>query len=238
MLKITVVTVCFNAERTIQETIHSVLNQTYKNIEYVIVDGVSKDNTLNIIHDIQTKYRYCDIKLLSEPDRGIYDAMNKALDLATGDYLIFLGADDHFISYNILERVVPLLVEREKNYYGSVLRPLRNDLYCGKFNKYKLAVKNLPHQGIFYCREVYKKNRYDISVKVFADYKYNLLVWKTHNYLYLKLPIAYFESSGTSGTIKDWDFDKQYRSLVLQSLGVMPYLYSLCYRKIRKLLKR
>lgn len=152
MLKFSVVTVCFNAENTIQETMFSVLNQTYKNIEYIIIDGKSKDNTLSVISKMQSQYSQRDIKVVSESDKGIYDAMNKALKIASGDFLIFLGADDHFISANVLERFSVFMTDNNCNYYGNVLRPLKNDLYCGKFNKYKLAVKNIPHQAIFIVR--------------------------------------------------------------------------------------
>ncbi len=237
MLKFSIVTVCFNAEKTIQETMFSVLNQSYKNIEYIIIDGKSKDNTLDVISRMQSQYEHCDLKVVSEPDKGIYDAMNKALKIASGDFLIFLGADDHFISSNVLERFSIFMKDTKCIYYGNVLRPLRNDLYCGKFSKYKLAVKNIPHQSIFYCKEVYKKYAYDINMKIFADYKYNILAWKDYRYVYVNLTVSYFESAGASGTVRDVAFEKEYQSLVIQSLGFWPYVYSSIYRFLRNIIK-
>lgn len=238
MLKFSVVTVCFNAENTIQETMFSVLNQTYKNIEYIIIDGKSKDNTLSVISKMQSQYSQRDIKVVSESDKGIYDAMNKALKIASGVFLIFLGADDHFISANVLERFSVFMTDNNCNYYGNVLRPLKNDLYCGKFNKYKLAVKNIPHQAIFYCKDVYKKYTYDINIRIFADYKYNLLVWKNYKYLYVNLTVSYFESAGASGTVRDFAFEKESPSLLIQSLGFLPYIYSSIYHFLRNIVKK
>lgn len=97
---ISIITVCYNAAGTIEETICSVLGQTWKNIEYIIVDGASKDNTLNIVQ----KYRSRIARIISEKDKGLYDAMNKGLQLATGDYVLFLNADDLLYAADTLEK--------------------------------------------------------------------------------------------------------------------------------------
>ena len=91
-MKFTVITVCFNAAKTIERTIKSVLNQNYKDLEYIIIDGKSTDGTLNIIK----KYEVAVDKWISEPDKGIYDAMNKGIGFATGDIISFLNADDWY----------------------------------------------------------------------------------------------------------------------------------------------
>ena len=111
-LKISIITVCFNASNTIEETIISVVKQTYKNIEYIIIDGGSSDQTNNIIDKYSEFISY----YCSEPDDGIYDAMNKGLEYVTGDYVLFLGADDHLISYSVIEQVCNkiLLYNEEK----------------------------------------------------------------------------------------------------------------------------
>lgn len=94
--KVTVVTVSYNADKVIEPTIKSVVNQTYPNLEYVIIDGSSTDNTLNIIKKYSNKIS----AWYSEPDRGIYDGMNKGLDVATGDWIIFMNAGDRFLHKN------------------------------------------------------------------------------------------------------------------------------------------
>lgn len=98
---LTIITVCYNAESTIENTLKSVLSQSYSPIEYIIVDGASKDNTLNIIN----KYKDDIPKIISEKDDGLYDAMNKGLSLATGDYVLFLNADDTLYSADTIEEV-------------------------------------------------------------------------------------------------------------------------------------
>ena len=99
--KITIITICYNAEACIERTILSVINQTYPNIEYIIIDGNSTDNTLQIVE----KYKDKITKIISEPDKGIYDAMNKGLRITTGDWVNFMNAGDSFYSNDVLGKV-------------------------------------------------------------------------------------------------------------------------------------
>ena len=99
--KVTVITVCYNAETGIEKTIQSVIGQTYQNIEYIIIDGGSKDHTLNIVN----KYKDRISKVISEPDKGIYDAMNKGILAATGDWINFMNVGDSFFSPDTLSKV-------------------------------------------------------------------------------------------------------------------------------------
>lgn len=114
-LKITVATVTYNAEALIARTIHSVEQQTYAHIEHVIVDGNSQDNTLKLIHHYQERNSIAaihdEIVCISEPDEGLYDAMNKAIDLATGDYILFLNAGDCFHDSETLSKVARAATE-------------------------------------------------------------------------------------------------------------------------------
>ena len=98
---ISVVTVVYNGEKTLEQTILSVVNQTYNNVEYIIIDGGSKDNTLDIIKKYEDKIDYWQ----SEPDKGIYDAMNKGIKLATGEFIYILGCDDFLIDKDIFENI-------------------------------------------------------------------------------------------------------------------------------------
>ena len=103
---VSIITVCFNSERTIEQTIKSVLNQTYKEIEYIIVDGQSTDGTLDIIN----KYSSQIAKIVSEPDEGLYHAMNKGISMATGDIVGIINSDDWYEPYTV-EEVVKCFVQ-------------------------------------------------------------------------------------------------------------------------------
>ena len=105
--KFSIITVTFNAGKVLEKTIQSVISQSYRNVEYILVDGKSKDNTLSIA-DTYKEWIHC---LVSEPDKGLYDAMNKGIRLATGDYLCFLNAGDKFHDKDTLQRMVDSLKE-------------------------------------------------------------------------------------------------------------------------------
>ena len=118
MIKFTIVTCTYNAEAVLQRTLDSVMKQTYCNVEHLIIDGVSKDKTLSMVKAYQHKNDVGesahDIVIFSEPDKGLYDAMNKGIDRATGDYLIFLNAGDVFPSEDTLEYVEGCVGEGEE----------------------------------------------------------------------------------------------------------------------------
>ena len=101
-MKISLITITYNSEITLSDTIQSVLNQTYPNIEYIIVDGASKDNTVSIIKEYEPLFKGS-MKWISEPDKGLYDAMNKGIRMATGDIVGILNSDDYFTSNEILQ---------------------------------------------------------------------------------------------------------------------------------------
>ena len=177
---ITVVTVCYNAEDTIEETIHSVIEQTYSNKEYLIIDGNSTDRTLDIIKKYQN-YDY--ISVISETDKGLYDAMNKSLDMADGDYIIFLNSGDQFCDKDVLSDIEQYL--GADLVYGNVVRRKENgdllEKYPGKYRLFWLLLqgKMVSHQVIFTRLEIMKQYRFDLSYKITADF--NFLVRAVHD---------------------------------------------------------
>lgn len=170
MLKISVVTVCYNAAATIEETIQSVLNQTYPNVEYIIIDGGSTDGTVDIIKRYADRVAYW----VSEPDKGIYDAMNKGIAAATGDYINFMNAGDRFYEDKVLAKTASAISEHPANenkiflgdimclYCGDILGRVRAENRCS-------AWYTPPHQGIFLPTNIVKKENYDISYKIIGD---------------------------------------------------------------------
>ena len=111
-MKVSIITDVLNANSTIEQAMLSVLNQTYQDIEYIIVDGVSSDGTIEIIN----KYKHKISKFISEPDKGHFDAMNKGIECAKGEVIGFLHADDFFINNNVIERVVQAFQENPRDF--------------------------------------------------------------------------------------------------------------------------
>ena len=169
---ISIITVSYNAVATIEKTILSVINQSYSNIEYIIIDGGSTDDTLNIIKKYQEKIAYW----VSEPDKGIYDAMNKGIEKATGDYLFFLGADDILMENAIQKIFGDNLSTKFLMIYGNVMYD-NNNIVKSRFS-YKTFLHNtIHHQATFYSRKLFDSFRYDTSFKITSDYELNLLVF-------------------------------------------------------------
>jgi glycosyltransferase involved in cell wall biosynthesis len=233
-IKITVITVVRNGEKTLEQTILSVINQTYKNIEYVIIDGSSTDGTINIIK----KYEKHLVYWVSEPDKGIYDAMNKGIDKATGDFLFFLNSGDLFFESNTLSKISPKMNNCNIVYYGDVYMLDIRKLYWGKFSRIKLAIRNICHQSIFYPQTIYSNYYYDTQYEVFADYHYNISIYSKIKFVYLDETIAFYDMSGISSIQQqDQKFTKDVNYLILINLGFLPLLIRNFYSIIR-ILKR
>ena len=230
--KITVAQATYNCVRCLEESIISIVNQTYTNIEYIIIDGGSTDGTLELVK----KYKEKISVLVSEPDKGIYDAMNKALNLATGDFIIFLGADDHFLSWRTLEKVAPKLVNMDYVFYGQIFFEGYNLLHKGKFNKFTRARFNYCHQSIFYPRSVYKQYQYDCKYRLYADNEYNFRVSSNYPFKWIGETVAFYASGGESERCNDEEWNKVRDKYILKYCGIIPYLYRkvwLLYKKIK-----
>jgi glycosyltransferase len=175
-LKISVITAVYNNESHIEAAINSVLSQTYKNIEYIIIDGASTDGTCDIIKKYEDKID----KFISEPDKGIYDALNKGISLATGDAVGFLHSDDLYNNNNVLELIADKFKETSADsIYGNLVYVDKEDTEkivrfwdSGEFNFKKLKRGwMVPHPTFYVKREVYNKyGAFDCSFRIAADY--------------------------------------------------------------------
>lgn len=222
-MKISVVTVCYNAADTIERTMLSVLNQTYHDIEYIIIDGGSTDGTVDIIRKYADKIAYW----VSEPDKGIYDAMNKGIKISNGEYIYFLGADD-VLCEDIFFNIAPLLTHARTIYYGDVYMINQRINYDGPFSRYKLAIHNICHQAILYHRSVYDGRLYDVNYRLFADYVFNIQSWgdRSIKFVYLPFVIACFNDCGRSSIKKnDLYFLKKKSEIILRNLGISCFVY-------------
>ena len=234
MVKFSIITVCYNASATIRETIASVLCQTYRDMEYIVVDGKSTDGTVDILRSI-TDQR---MRFVSEKDTGIYNAMNKGLKMASGDYLIFLGADDTFHDGNVLERVAAKAKGGDDVLYGNVMLKTRQRLYNGAFTRWTWGHRNICHQCIFYPKVIYSNYSYSESYRSVADWDYNLrLLIDGIRFTYIAETICtYNDADGLSSSTKDQDFLKIRRKMVCRAVGTLPYLWGILQRAKRKLL--
>ena len=214
-LKISIITVCLNADKTIEKSINSVISQNYKFKEYIIVDGGSIDKTLSIIEKYKNQISY----FISEKDNGIYDAMNKGINKATGDFIYFLGADD-ILTDNILSQIIPKLKSNVNAiHYGKVRLQPEGKLLGGKFNKWKLIHKNISPQAIFYPSIVFKTKRFNMNYPIAADWDFNLyLMSKKIRFKYNGLIIAVFNINGISSK-GDREFYRNRKMIIKDYFG-------------------
>ncbi|MEI6489797.1 MAG: glycosyltransferase family 2 protein [Bacteroidota bacterium] len=186
MLKVSIITVCFNSAETIESTIKSVIEQDYSNIEYIVVDGKSTDYTLSILE----RYKANISTLLSEKDDGIYYAINKGIALATGDIIAILHADDFYSSNQIISSVVKIFEGKQSDtVYGDLQYVDRNDTnkvtrhwIAGAFNS-DLFYKGWmpPHPAFFVKRRCYSKfGLFNTDLKSSADYEMMLRLLEKH----------------------------------------------------------
>ncbi len=178
MVWITVVTVCYNAEKEIEATMRSVCQQDYPNIEYLIIDGASKDGTVRLAEHIRDEYSSnpgLRIRIVSEPDRGIYDAMNKGIASATGDWVLFMNAGDRFYSDDIVSKMFREHWDLSiKAVYGDTERFLGESQKIVKAGKLEDIARGIPlpfcHQAIFVRTEILKSLGFDTGYRQAADY--------------------------------------------------------------------
>ena len=221
---ITIVTVVFNNVATMEKTIQSILNQSYKNIEYIIIDGGSSDGTLDIIK----KYNDRISCWISEKDIGIYDAMNKSLKYITGDWVIFINADDHFVSPFVLSNIISSFRKSNTIYYGDILFDGKV-FYGGKFNAFRMSRMNISHQSIFYPRSVFSTYQYfyDLNYNIRADHDLNLRLFGNSSLRFKYIPntISVCSSGGYSSKNIDNHFERDRLDIIKKNLGILPFLY-------------
>lgn len=228
--RISVITVCYNARALIRGTILSVRNQTYSDVELIVIDGASTDGTREVLHSESD-----DIDVLvSEPDRGIYDAMNKGLALATGTWVIFINAGDSFASADVLQQVVPTLSPARAIVYGGVRIVGANP--CAPVTFQQLVrwhvVKNICHQAIFYNRvKLGDMLTFHTEYRVCADFE--LLVRILTRFgpeaaLPVNVPVANYLSGGMSDRNGRTRIEERLAILSKSRLPFLTKFLSLC----------
>lgn len=237
---ITVVTVVLNSRDLIEQTIVSVLEQTYENIEFIVVDGESTDGTLDILRKYRSRINF----LISEPDDGIYSGMNKGVAIASGQWINFMNAGDTFNSCDSILDIFEFPRGKEKIIYGDVL------VNYGKFSIIKKAERlynlwsgmKFSHQSAFIDTQYHKQNKYNEDYKITADFDFfykarkNNILFKRENMVISNVVVGGVSEINRIETILDC-------RRVMQSMS-QNQLILLCYKiilldiKIRSYLKR
>jgi glycosyltransferase involved in cell wall biosynthesis len=208
MPKISVITVCFNAEKHIEQTIKSVIEQKNCDIEYIAIDGASTDSTLNIIKQYESKIT----TWVSEPDKGIADAMNKGVKLAKGDYLMFLNADDYFIKTDAIAVATSYMLEEKDIYIFDTIFLKKEGgarRHSGTFGK-RINFKGICHQGVLCKRSLFEEiGPFNTSFKICMDYDFFMRAYRcgaTGEYINELLSVM---RDGGISSQQDWDSLKQ-----------------------------
>ncbi len=200
-IKVSIITVCFNSEKTIRTTIESVLQQTYENIEYIIIDGKSSDSTVKIIKEYLPLFEGR-LQFISEKDKGIYDAMNKGIRSSTGDLIGIINSDD-FYERDAVENIIKHINSRKYQVLYGYCNVLYKDqvMRVMKMHHEKLNRDMIPHPTCFVTRQTYQDfGLFLISFKIASDYELMLRFYKSRQVDFIQIPkiIANFREGGIS----------------------------------------
>jgi len=215
-MKLSIIICTYNAGECLGNALNSLLTQTYKDFEVVIMDSASVDETLDIIKDYENKFDG-GLRWVSEKDDGIYDAMNKGVDLATGDWVYFLGADDILFDDGVLDKISENMTKENDVLYGNVEWGGGGKIYDGKFSALKIMEENICHQAIFFRKQVFEKiGKFEVKYKAWADWAFNLK-WFCNEDIknkYVNLVIARYNTDGFSSEGDDMTFVREFDFLI------------------------
>ena len=228
MLKLSIITINYNNAEGLRKTLASIAAQTYRNIEHVIIDGGSTDESVEVIKDYVNQCEMYDVLWVSEKDKGIYNAINKGILRATGDYIQILNSGDLLASEDVIERTME---ELKKNDYPELLYGNAVDVYDGKqlskhgpqieYSLKTLYSSTYPHDSTFFKKELFSDKRYglyDENLKIVSDWKWYMMAIGLGDVkpIYVDIDVALFDVTGISSTHKD--LDKQERRQVLEEV--------------------
>lgn len=239
---VSIITVCWNSEKYIRDTLESVLNQTYKNIQYIIIDGKSTDKTLSIIDEYKEQFGDR-LTLVSEKDSGIYNAMNKGLALVKGELVGIINSDDYY-ELDAVEKMVEQYELHGSGVYYGYERSLKDEKeYCiVRKNPHFLNETMLAHEATFITNDIYKKiGNFNENYRIVADNDLMLRIKKAEiNFFPVNAIISNFRFGGTSDSLKT---NLERRKLLYNEklIGGLEYYFYIFAIKVeiylRKLLK-
>lgn len=197
----------FNSEETILDTLQSVFCQTVHDFEVIVIDGISKDRTLPILNKFKEQRE--NLIIISEKDKGVYDAMNKGITISKGRFLYFMGSDDVFYTDKIIEKFFSSNNLKYDMIYGNVEFKKSKRIHSGKSNLNRLmSGMSICHQAIFYKKSVFEKvGLYNLKYFIHADYDFNMRCFQNNaiTIKYVDDIVAVFNESGLSGVNSNGD---------------------------------
>lgn len=216
MSGVTIIVPTFNAAATLGACLDSIVQQTVLPAELIVMDGLSKDETVTIAQGYAGKFPF--IRVVSEKDKGIYDAMNKGIAKAQGEWIYLLGSDDRLAGNEVLEKITPVLAKTKASIvYGSVC--VQGDagwaedgaIYDGEFPLHKLLQKNICQQAVFYRRTIFDQiGTFNPRYKICADWDFMLHAAAVAPLEYVDQIIADFVGGGASSIRRDPDFENDF----------------------------
>lgn len=219
--KISVIIPAFNCCTVLSKAIESIIAQDYKNIELIIIDGGSTDGTIDLLKKYHPHINYW----ISEPDSGVYEAMNKGIAAASGTYFFFLGADDELYPGVISNIFNSISLENIALIYGTVIIKGKGK-QLGKLTDYKnLIAFNIPHQAIFYHKCIFEKFKgYDQRYKILADYDLNLKIFEDPSLqkVFINIPVSLFFNNGISNRTIDYNFFSEKKDYFINHYKLLP----------------
>lgn len=236
-----IITVTYNSEDTVRNTIESVLNQTYKNYEYIIVDGNSKDNTLNIIKEYEERFEG-KLKYISEPDSGIYDAMNKGIRMAKGKIIGIINSDDWY-EKEALENVINEYQGDDYIVYYGYMRTIDKmngkEIRCAIYSHEYIEEMMINHPTVFVNKKVYEEfGLFNCEYKSSADYE--LMIRYVREKKIKFIPILKIQANFRTGGMSDSSDALCETMKIKKKYGYMntfQYIASIIYLKGRKLMR-
>lgn len=237
-MKFSIIIATHNSTGSLSKTLNSILAQTHNDYEVVIVDGVSTDDTQGMIKGYEKKF---DGKLrwISEPDKGIYDAMNKGIDMAGGEWLYFLGSDDVLYDEGVLSSASDAIEGKPVDViYGNVQWGDLDRIYDGKFSTLKIMQKNICHQAIFFKKDIFERlGQFDTKYKTSADYVFNMKWFndKSVVHRYIEVTVAKYNIKGHSSGKLDPDFWPERDAIIKRYFPKHILILRRIYKTLRKM---
>ena len=244
-MTISIITVCYNSSKTLSRTIESVLNQNGVHLEYLIIDGASSDNTVKIAESYKRSFSQKGISYIinSEPDKGIYDAMNKGIQLASGDVIGILNSDDYYVDAEVLSSVINCFEQNKTDsIYGNLLYVKNGKPYrYWKSGKQKSFLSGWmpPHPSFFVKKSIYEKyGVFRLDCGINADYEIMLRFLEVNKIstFWLNKICTYMEAGGTSNNgltsrIEGMNNDR----IAWEKNNMKPELLTILCKKLRKI---